>query len=32
MIGKGQAGPITLQLLEEFRKIVDQDGYKVWES
>lgn len=32
MIGKGQAGPITLQLLEEFRKIVDQDGYKVWDS
>ncbi|RAR40808.1 branched-chain-amino-acid transaminase [Paenibacillus sp. MDMC362] len=32
MIGKGQAGPITLQLLEEFRKIVDQDGYKVWET
>lgn len=32
MIGIGQAGPITLQLLEEFRKIVDQDGYKVWES
>ncbi|MFE0558125.1 branched-chain-amino-acid transaminase [Paenibacillus sp. NPDC058910] len=32
MIGKGQAGPITLQLLEEFRKVVDQDGYKVWES
>ncbi|MEC0259011.1 branched-chain-amino-acid transaminase [Paenibacillus lautus] len=32
MIGKGQAGPITLQLLEEFRRIVDQDGYKVWES
>lgn len=32
MIGKGQAGPTTLQLLEEFRKIVDQDGYKVWES
>ncbi|MGG4343883.1 branched-chain-amino-acid transaminase [Paenibacillus lautus] len=32
MIGKGQAGPITLQLLQEFRRIVDQDGYKVWES
>ncbi|ANY72369.1 branched-chain-amino-acid transaminase [Paenibacillus ihbetae] len=31
-IGKGQAGPITLQLLEEFRKIVEIDGYKVWES
>lgn len=31
IIGKGQAGPVTLQLLEEFRKIVDQDGYKVWE-
>lgn len=32
IIGEGQAGPITLQLLDEFRKIVDQDGYKVWES
>lgn len=31
-IGKGQAGPITLRLLEEFRKIVEIDGYKVWES
>ncbi len=31
-IGKGQAGPVTLQLLEEFRKIVEIDGYKVWES
>ncbi|KKO51874.1 branched-chain-amino-acid transaminase [Paenibacillus sp. DMB20] len=32
IIGSGQAGPITLQLLEEFRKIVDKDGYKVWEE
>lgn len=32
VIGEGQAGPITLRLLDEFRKIVDQDGYKVWES
>lgn len=31
-IGEGQAGPITLRLLEEFRKIVDKDGYKVWQS
>ena len=30
IIGSGQAGPITLTLLEEFRKIVTQDGYKVW--
>ncbi|WP_223068283.1 branched-chain-amino-acid transaminase [Paenibacillus caui] len=30
-IGKGYAGPITLQLLEEFRSIVDKDGVKVWE-
>ncbi|MDO7906869.1 branched-chain-amino-acid transaminase [Paenibacillus sp. JX-17] len=29
-IGSGVAGPITLQLLQEFRAIVDQDGYKVW--
>ncbi|MGM1050097.1 MAG: branched-chain-amino-acid transaminase [Bacillota bacterium] len=32
IIGEGQAGPITLRLLDEFRKIVDQDGYKVWEA
>ncbi|MDP4095646.1 branched-chain-amino-acid transaminase [Paenibacillus sp. P96] len=31
-IGSGAAGPITLKLLEEFRKIVHVDGYKVWES
>lgn len=30
-IGAGQAGPITLHLLEEFRKIVDKDGVKVFE-
>lgn len=29
-IGAGVAGPITLKLLEEFRKIVTVDGYKVW--
>ncbi|HEX7055625.1 MAG TPA: branched-chain-amino-acid transaminase [Bacilli bacterium] len=28
-IGEGKAGPITLKLLEEFRKIVNEDGYKV---
>lgn len=32
IIGTGQAGPITLKLLEEFRNIVEIDGYKVWES
>ncbi|MGF7047207.1 branched-chain amino acid aminotransferase [Paenibacillus sp. DS2015] len=32
VIGSGQAGPITLKLLEEFRKIVSLDGYKVWEA
>lgn len=32
IIGEGQAGPITLRLLDEFRNIVDQDGYKVWEE
>ncbi|MFB5763421.1 branched-chain-amino-acid transaminase [Paenibacillus medicaginis] len=32
MIGTGAAGPVTLKLLEEFRKIVNLDGYKVWES
>ncbi|MNW06792.1 Branched-chain-amino-acid aminotransferase [compost metagenome] len=31
-IGEGHAGPITLKLLEEFRKVVDKDGHKVWES
>lgn len=30
-IGSGTAGPVTLQLLEAFRQIVDKDGYKVWE-
>ncbi|MCM3129953.1 branched-chain-amino-acid transaminase [Paenibacillus provencensis] len=29
-IGTGVAGPITLQLLEEFRQVVDKDGYKVF--
>ncbi|GAK43258.1 branched-chain-amino-acid transaminase [Paenibacillus urinalis] len=29
-IGAGVAGPITLKLLEEFRQIVDKDGYKVF--
>ncbi|MEK5061500.1 branched-chain-amino-acid transaminase [Paenibacillus sp. FSL H7-0326] len=29
-IGDGVAGPITLKLLEEFRQIVDKDGYKVF--
>lgn len=32
VIGSGQAGPITLKLLEEFRNMVSLDGYKVWES
>ncbi|AJS57526.1 branched-chain-amino-acid transaminase [Paenibacillus sp. IHBB 10380] len=32
VIGSGQAGPITLKLLEEFRNIVSLDGYKVWEA
>ncbi|MCP3779562.1 branched-chain-amino-acid transaminase [Paenibacillus sp. MZ03-122A] len=31
-IGSGVAGPVTLKLLAEFRKIVDQDGYKVWQD
>ncbi|MCC3378771.1 branched-chain-amino-acid transaminase [Paenibacillus farraposensis] len=31
-IGSGAAGPVTLELLAEFRKIVDQDGYKVWQN
>ncbi|HEY2491845.1 MAG TPA: branched-chain-amino-acid transaminase [Paenibacillus sp.] len=32
VIGSGQAGPMTLKLLEEFRNIVSLDGYKVWEA
>lgn len=31
VIGEGKAGPITLHLLEEFRKIVEIDGVKVYE-
>ena len=31
MIGEGKAGPITTHLLEEFRKLVDVDGVKVYE-
>ncbi|MGY5485542.1 branched-chain-amino-acid transaminase [Paenibacillus sp. ALE2] len=31
-IGSGVAGPVTLELLAEFRKLVDQDGYKVWQD
>ena len=31
MIGEGKAGPITTHLLEEFRKLVDIDGVKVYE-
>ena len=30
MIGSGKAGPITTHLLQEFRKIVDQDGVQVY--
>lgn len=30
-IGEGKAGPITTRLLEEFRKLVDVDGVKVYE-
>lgn len=30
IIGQGSAGPVTLQLLEEFRSVVDKDGVKVW--
>ncbi|MDQ0090876.1 branched-chain amino acid aminotransferase [Paenibacillus anaericanus] len=30
IIGEGHAGPITLNLLEEFRSVVDKDGIKVW--
>jgi branched-chain amino acid aminotransferase len=29
VIGEGKAGPITLKLLEEFRKIVEIDGVKI---
>ncbi|MCR8846268.1 branched-chain-amino-acid transaminase [Paenibacillus sp. SC116] len=32
IVGNGQAGPITLQLLDKFRQIVTQDGVKVYES
>jgi branched-chain amino acid aminotransferase len=31
VIGQGQAGPITMKLLKEFRQIVDKDGVKVYE-
>jgi branched-chain amino acid aminotransferase len=31
IIGEGKAGPITTKLLQEFRKIVVQDGVKVFE-
>lgn len=31
IIGSGQAGPVTLSLLENFRKIVTEDGVKVYE-
>lgn len=31
MIGEGKAGPITTRLLQEFRKIVNVDGVKVYE-
>ncbi|MBN3525678.1 branched-chain-amino-acid transaminase [Paenibacillus apiarius] len=30
-IGSGQAGPVTLSLLDNFRKIVTEDGVKVYE-
>lgn len=30
-IGSGKAGPITTRLLKEFRGIVEQDGFKVYE-
>ena len=30
MIGSGQAGPVTLHLLERFRELVKQDGVKVY--
>ena len=31
VIGEGKAGPITTQLLGEFRKLVTVDGVKVFE-
>lgn len=31
IIGSGQAGPMTLNLLKHFRQIVTQDGVKVYE-
>ncbi|PDO10265.1 MAG: branched-chain-amino-acid transaminase [Candidatus Reconcilbacillus cellulovorans] len=31
-IGEGKAGPITTRLLQEFRKIVEIDGVKVYEE
>jgi len=31
VIGEGKAGPITIHLLQEFRRIVDIDGVKVYE-
>ncbi|MCE5170264.1 branched-chain-amino-acid transaminase [Paenibacillus profundus] len=31
IIGSGQAGPVTLSLLENFRKIVTEDGVKVYD-
>lgn len=31
IIGEGKAGAVTLRLLEEFRKIVEVDGVKVFE-
>lgn len=31
IIGSGQAGPMTLNLLKHFREIVTQDGVKVYE-
>lgn len=30
VIGEGKPGPITLHLLEEFRKVVTQDGVKIY--
>ena len=30
IIGDNKAGPITMKLLEEFRKIVTTDGVKVY--
>ncbi|MBO8172567.1 MAG: branched-chain-amino-acid transaminase [Bacillaceae bacterium] len=32
VIGEGKSGPITNRLLEEFRKIVEVDGVKVFED